>query len=90
VHNLSEFSLEELTRNIGENTPGSIAHGNGMAELTRRQYIATLEATGAQKAAVDAARTNARYMLASVVVATIAAAFSALSALATAHPAWFK
>ena len=87
---LPNIGMQELTDYISQSTPGSIMHSNGMAELTRRQYLATLEATSAQKDAANAAISNARYMLASVIVAAIAAVFSAISALATAHPAWFK
>ncbi len=50
---------------------------------------ATLAADAAVKA-TQAAERNARYMLASVVVAALAAVASAVSALATVHPALFK
>ena len=50
-------------------------------------------ATLAAQAAVrgtQAAERNAKYMLASVVVAMVAAVASAVSTLATVHPAWFR
>jgi hypothetical protein len=87
---LSKVDMQQLTDYISQSTAGSIAHGSGMAELNRRQYIATLEATGVQKAAADVARRNATYMLWSVIVAAIAAVFSAISALATAYSVWPK
>jgi hypothetical protein len=86
----TETDLADLTRHIGRCTPGSVGHGEGMAELNRRQLISAIEATEAQKEAAHAARRNANYMLASVLVAAIAAIASAVSALATVHPAWFK
>jgi hypothetical protein len=77
---LSNVDMQQLTDYISQSTPGSIAHGHGMAELNRRQYIATLEATAVQKAAVDAARRNATYMLWSVIVAAVSAISSAAAA----------
>jgi len=90
MHDLTKFSFQELTDYMGQSTPGSGAHDSGLAELARRQYMATLEATAAQTDAADAAKRNANYMLASVVVATIAAFVSAVSALIAIHPEWFK
>jgi hypothetical protein len=82
---LSKVSMQQLTDHISQSTAGSIAHGNGIAELNRRQYIATLEATAAQKDAAEAAKRNATYMLWSVVVAAFSAFVSAVSAIAAAY-----
>jgi hypothetical protein len=76
-------SLDELAQWTGQSQPGSDVHTRGSAELTRRQLHSEMEATGA-------AKRNANYMLASVMIAAIAAIASAVSALATVHPAWFK
>jgi hypothetical protein len=85
MHDLTKFSLQELTDYIGQSTPGGGAHDSGMAELARRQYVATLEATAAQKAAADAARSNATYVLWSVGVAALAALAAAVSAIVAAY-----
>ena len=51
---LSEMSLDELAR-LGEKAEvGSVDHGRMMAELARRQTIAQIEATQAQKTASEA------------------------------------
>jgi hypothetical protein len=47
--------------------------------------VSAIDATEAQKKAADAARANANYMLASVIVAAVAAIFSAISAVATLY-----
>jgi len=74
--------------------------GTRKAIITVRQTQAQLEACAAQIRAAEAetkaaeaevsattvAERNARYMLASVIVAAIAAIPSAVSALATVHP----
>jgi hypothetical protein len=104
VFHPSTLSLEDLASHTGNAQPGSLNHTAGMAEFTFRQTKAQLEASEAQiiashaetkaaEAAVKgtaAAERNAKYMLASVVVAAIAAIASAVSTLATVHPAWFK
>jgi hypothetical protein len=66
-------SLEELAKWTGRCDPGSPSHTAGMAELTRRQLIASLEAT-------HAAKRNANYMLVSVIIAGFAAVASAVAA----------
>jgi hypothetical protein len=51
---LTEMSLDELAR-LGEKAEvGSVDHGRMMAELARRQTIAQIEATQAQKTASEA------------------------------------
>ena len=51
---LMEMSLDELAR-LGEKAEvGSVDHGRMMAELARRQTIAQIEATQAQKTASEA------------------------------------
>jgi hypothetical protein len=51
---LSEMSPDELAR-LGEKAEvGSVDHGRMMAELARRQTIAQIEATRAQKTASEA------------------------------------
>ena len=51
---LSEMSLDELARLAEKAEVGSVDHGRMMAELARRQTIAQIEATQAQKTASDA------------------------------------
>src|SRR4029077_957051 len=51
---LREMSLDELARFSEEDEVGSVNHGRMMAELARRQTIAQLEATQAQKTASEA------------------------------------
>ena len=46
---LREMSLDELGRLGEEDEVGSVDHGRMMAELARRQTIAQIEATQAQK-----------------------------------------
>jgi hypothetical protein len=84
-----EMTLEELSLDLRKRAD-SLDHLTAKGEMDRRQLIATLEATAAQKAAADAARTNATYVLWSVIVAALAAVASAVSAIATAYSAWPK
>jgi hypothetical protein len=72
-------SLDDLAKWTGGCQPGSPSHSAGMAELTRRQLMASIEAT-------RAAKRNANYMLASVLVAGVAAL---ASAIATANSVWY-
>lgn len=51
---LREMSLDELGRLGEEDEAGSVDHGRMMAELARRQTIAQIEATQAQKTAAEA------------------------------------
>ena len=51
---LREMSLDELARFGEEDEVGSVNHARMMAELARRQTIAQLEATQAQKTASEA------------------------------------
>jgi len=66
-----EMTLEELSLDLRKRAD-SLDHLTARGEMDRRQLIATLEATAAQKAAADAARTNATYMLSSVIRAKAA------------------
>jgi hypothetical protein len=84
-----DMTLDELSLDLRKRAD-SLDHLTARGEMDRRQLIATLEATAAQRAAADAARSNATYMLWSVIVAALAAVASAISALATVHPTWFK
>jgi hypothetical protein len=81
----STAELSELVKWTGNAEPGSKVHTRGSAELIRRQMVSAIDATEAQKKAADAARANANYMLASVIVAAVAAIFSAISAVATLY-----
>jgi hypothetical protein len=92
----SLYGLSGWRGNAGIN---SVNYDIGMAEMLRRQTKAQLEASEAQiiaskaetraaEAAVKgtaAAERNAKYMLASVLVAASAAIFSAISAIATLY-----
>jgi len=49
-----DFTLDQLTHVMGNAEPGSQSHTEMLGELTRRQTIAQLEATEAQKAAAVA------------------------------------
>jgi surface antigen len=95
---MSEWSLEELMGALC-NPPNSQEYMNAQAVITIRQTQAQLDACAAQIRAAEAetkaaeaavsgtavAERNARYVLASVIVAAIAAIASAVSALATVH-----
>src|SRR5665213_1589518 len=95
---LREMSLEKLIEWMGRAEVSSMAHGQGMTELTYRQMLLQVKATEAQieaakaetkaaEAAVrgtDAAERNAKYVFWSVIIAAIAALASAASALVSA------
>jgi hypothetical protein len=94
---LRGMKLDEVLSWTGRNDPGSPNHDRGMAELRFREIglqmkssEAQIEAANAQKKAADAAVTNNYYLLASVIVAALAAVMSAISAFVLIHPAWFK
>jgi hypothetical protein len=88
-----DMDLDELAQQM-HLRPDSIAHLAAHAELIRRQTEAQLEAAHAQiiaaraeeiaaKASIataDATKTNARYLLAAVIVAAISALASAVAA----------
>lgn len=88
-----EMDLDELAQQM-HLRPDSMAHLAAHAEFIRRQTEAQLEAAHAQivaaqaeemaaKASIataDATKTNARYLLASVIVAAISAVASAVAA----------
>jgi hypothetical protein len=57
---LREMSLDELARLGEEDELGSVNHGRMMVELARRQTIAQLEATQAQKTASEAGEKAAK------------------------------
>jgi hypothetical protein len=96
---MSEWSLDELMGALC-GAPNTQEYMNAQAIITVRQTQAQLDACAAQiraaeaetkaaEAAVSAtnvAERNARYMLASVIVAALAAIASAVSAIATVHP----
>ena len=85
-----DMSLDELSLDLRKRAD-SLDHLTARGEMDRRLLIANLEATVAQKNAADAARSNARYMFWSVIVAAVspvssaAAAFFAYAALHVAH-----
>jgi hypothetical protein len=66
---LAQLALDELADALAQPEPGSRLHNLAMAELSRRQMVADLEKTIAQRNAViaqnraaAAAEKNARYM----------------------------
>ena len=92
---LREMSLDELAGWGEEAEVGSVDHGRMMAELARRQTIAQIEATQAQKATaeaeekaakaiVDTARyteRSANYLFWSVIAATVSTMITAAGVL---------
>jgi hypothetical protein len=84
-----DMTLDELSLDLRKRAD-SLDHLTARGEMDRRQLIATLEATAAQKAAADAASSNAKYVLWSVIVAAIAAISAAISTIAIVHPSWLK
>jgi (p)ppGpp synthase/HD superfamily hydrolase len=92
---LTEMSLDELAR-LGEKAEvGSNDHGRMMAELARRQTIAQIEATQAQKTASEAeekaakaivetalhTERSANYLFWSVIAATLSTMITAAGVL---------
>jgi (p)ppGpp synthase/HD superfamily hydrolase len=92
---LMEMSLDELAR-LGEKAEvGSVDHGRMMAELARRQTIAQIEATQAQKTASEAeekaakaivetalhTERSANYLFWSVIAATLSTMITAAGVL---------
>jgi (p)ppGpp synthase/HD superfamily hydrolase len=92
---LSQLSLDELAR-LGEKAEvGSDDHGRIMAELARRQTIAQIEATQAQKTASEAeekaakaivdtalhTERSANYLFWSVIAATLSTMITAAGVL---------
>jgi hypothetical protein len=74
----AKLTLDELADALAGPDPGSRSHNLAMAELSRRQMLAGLENTIAQKDAViaqnraaAAAERNASYMLWSVIVLAV-------------------
>jgi anti-sigma-K factor RskA len=84
-----DMTLDELSLDLRKRAD-SLDHLTARGEMDRRLLIATLEATEAEKAGAQTAKSNAAYMLWSVIVAAIAAIASAVSAIATAYSAWPK
>jgi hypothetical protein len=98
------MNFDALLDWMGRNEPDSANHNMGMAELRYREILLQIQSSKAQIAAAEsekiaaeaatqgaaAAQDNARYMLASVVVAGLAALASATSVLATLQPHWFR
>jgi hypothetical protein len=92
---LREMSLDELARFGEEDKVGSVNHGRMMAELARRQTIAQLEATQAQKTASEAeekaakaivetalhTERSANYLFWSVIAATLSTMITAAGVL---------
>jgi hypothetical protein len=84
-----DMTLEELSLDLRKRAD-SLDHLTARGEMDRRLLIATMDATEAQKAAAQAAKNNATYMLWSVIVAAMAAVASAISAIATAYSVFPK
>jgi len=92
---LREMSLDELGRLGEEDEVGSVDHGRMMAELARRQTIAQIEATKAQKTAAEAeekaakaivetalhTERSANYLFWSVIAATLSTMITATGVL---------
>jgi hypothetical protein len=92
---LREMNLDELAQFGEEDTVGSVNHGRMMAELVRRQTIAQLEATQAQKTASEAeekaakaivetavhTERSANYLFWSVIAATLSTMITAAGVL---------
>jgi lipopolysaccharide/colanic/teichoic acid biosynthesis glycosyltransferase len=88
---LAQLTLDELADALAGPEPGSRSHNLAMAELSRRQMVADLENTIAQKNAViaqnraaAAAERNTRYMLYmlwSVIVLAVSSLLNLLIAL---------
>jgi (p)ppGpp synthase/HD superfamily hydrolase len=92
---LREMSLDELARLDEKNEVGSVDHERIMAELARRQTIAQIEATQAQKTASEAeekaakaivdtalhTERSANYMFWSVIAATLSTMITAAGVL---------
>jgi hypothetical protein len=94
---LRGMSVEDLLEWMGRSDPGSPNHDRGMAELRFREIVlqmktseAQFDAANAQNNAVGAAVTNNHYVLASIIIAALAAVMSSISAFVSTHPSWFK
>jgi hypothetical protein len=74
-----EMDFDEIAEALAVAQPESIAHGRLIAELTRRQTIAQLEATIAQKQAAEAQERAAKWTVWAVVCAAISAFLSLAS-----------
>jgi hypothetical protein len=74
-----DMTLDELSLDLRKRAD-SLDHLTARGEMDRRLLIATLEATAAQKNAADAAKSNAKFMLWSVMVAAVSAVSSAAAA----------
>ncbi len=83
------MTLVELSLDLRKRAD-SLYHLTARGEMYLLLLIATIYATEAQKAAAFAAKSNATYMLWSVIVAATAAVASAISAFATAYSVWPK
>ena len=66
---LDELSLIDLASEMGNSTPGSVAHGTRAAEFVRRQTIAQIN--------------TAKYMLWSVIAIAITSGLNAMFAFLT-------
>jgi len=95
MEDLRQKSIEELSHLMPEFDPVDInRHKAVLTEFTRRQLIAQIEATNAQKLAADAtveaagyAGRNAKYMFWAVI---IAAASAIISLVSTIYALWPK
>ena len=78
----SDMTLDELALDLRKK-PDSLDYLTAKAEFALRQMRTQLKATEAQIEAANAARRNAKYMLASVIVVAVSAIVSAVSAYFT-------
>jgi hypothetical protein len=86
-NDLTQMSLEDIAEAMKAYQPGSAGHTQGLTEFARRQTYWQIQAATAQiKAANEAgeanvtAMKNAKYMLWSVIIASISAMSSAAAA----------
>jgi hypothetical protein len=97
IASLRQMTIDQLADYTASQPPGHWTHSAGMAEFTRRQTQAQLDACQAQIAAANAeeraanaavetaqhAQRNAKYMLWSVIAAAASALISLISTLYT-------
>jgi multidrug resistance efflux pump len=102
MKDIKGLNLDDLTNLMGNCEPGSVRHGEAMAELERRRFLAERETGKAQERAAIAqekaanaaietaghAERNAKYMLWSVFAATASAFISLVSTAFTLYFAY--
>lgn len=74
---LPTMSLEDMAKHLRNGQPGSETHERVVSELMRRQTIAQLEATSAQKEAAKAQINAAQWAFWTVAIAALSTVISA-------------